>query len=815
MFQDITNNEITLIENYVKNNLFDILKNEKCDNKEELCFFGPFSSKPQEFFILPDEKDQIFFLIDHVKKTIETKGHGHFTNAAAVTEECNLIESVLGPIFGQNQQHTFCELVRIDPDISLQSDVNYDITMLEPDKQKDSSEPISATHQLIAKLKETADQNILRKKTGYRFPDDVKGLAVYIRINAGKMVYETIHKNLELALPSLDTTNRIIRKMDDAVIEGCLRANELLKYLNERELPLVVTLSEDATGIEGRVQYDPKTNQVSGFTLPLNYENGMPIPLAYPARSGIEILNHFNNNNNTIARYVNVIMARPLADFPSFPLLIFSSDSKFKSQHVLNRWNFIVNELKKVNIKVLTVSSDSDPRYNSAMRRSSMIGQNSNVFNADWFCSGLNELFEGPFNFQDHLHILTKLRNLILRTLLNLGKLPIGKKFFVQIGHLQFLLDNFRKDEHQLTPSILNPVDKQNVGSAQRMCDYKVIRLLKEHLPRSEGTVAFLEIMRNIVDTFYDSTLTPLERIGKYWHSVFILRIWRDYIESQENLSIKYNFLSPASYICIEINAHSLVQLVIYLKNNNLDDWFMPFLFDSQACESFFREVRSLTTVHCRVANCSVKEIIGRMNKMQLVNDITNKSSFAFPRAQSKKDFANKTSHALPTKEEMFEQIEQSRCAAIEYAERIGLLDENVAPPNMVCKLPSLGINEKTQTQKEANSAKGPQKKFLNTLSQLRAVTLKNYSENIQDEIPESSPYVEIYNDGQKRVVVKKSSLCWLLREDPGKLSSDRIQRVQGIMKRRIKNKKKQGAKQQKKLIRRPKIVRVIRKKRN
>lgn len=247
----------------------------------------------------------------------------------------------------------------------------------------------------------------------------------------------------------------------------------------------------------------------------------------------------------------------------------------------------------------------------------------------------------------------------------------------------------------------------------------------------------------------------------------------------------------------------------------------MPFLFDSQACESFFRQVRSLTTVYCRVANCSVKEIVGRINKIQLMNDITNKSCFEFPRAQNTKDFAKKYSHHLPTKEQIFEEIEQCQQNAIVNAKQIGLLDEDSATPDMVCKLPPISIDSKIQLQSQTNLAQNLQENSLpirdnllqRTLSQLRAITLKNYASNFEDEIPENSPYVDVYNDGDGRIVVKKSSLCWLLREDPGKLSSDRIQRVQGIMTHRKKTKKKRLAKHQIKPIRRPKIVRVIRKK--
>lgn len=44
--------------------------------------------------------------------------------------------------------------------------------------------------------------------------------------------------------------------------------------------------------------------------------------------------------------------------------------------------------------------------------------------------------------------------------------------------HLFVLLYGFPKDHHQLTESVLNPADRQNVSSAETMCDAKVTELL-------------------------------------------------------------------------------------------------------------------------------------------------------------------------------------------------------------------------------------------------------------------------------------------------------------------------------------------------
>lgn len=63
-------------------------------------------------------------------------------------------------------------------------------------------------------------------------------------------------------------------------------------------------------------------------------------------------------------------------------------------------------------------------------------------------------------------------------------------------------------------------------------------------------------------------------------------------------------------------------------------------------------------------------------------------------------------------------------------------------------------------------------------LSDLSSICLKIFPE--KTEIEESSPFVELLFENQShRVVVKKTSLCWLLRKDWQKLSNDRLKRVQ------------------------------------
>lgn len=175
-------------------------------------------------------------------------------------------------------------------------------------------------------------------------------------------------------------TNRYIRSSHCHITEGVLRAEELLKFLNERQLPLAVSISEDATRIVNRVQYDSRTNQLIGFTLPLNCETGMPIPFSYGARSADEIFNHFASDNN-VSSFLNVIMAQPISkNVAPFCLLIFGSNNRYTANDVSKRWQYIQKQLENVGIETITVSSDSDPKYNAAMRELSQLGAASN----DW-----------------------------------------------------------------------------------------------------------------------------------------------------------------------------------------------------------------------------------------------------------------------------------------------------------------------------------------------------------------------------------------------------------------------------------------------
>lgn len=636
----------------------------------------------------------------------------------------------------------------------------------------------TTTHYFLGMLLAAADKNSTREKGGYRYDSHIKLFSSYLRMLIGPIAYETLQQNLQHSLPSLSSANRYIHSSDCRLIEGIIRDEELAVYLSDHKVPPFVCLAEDETRIIGKVQYDSKSNQLVGFVLPLHNQNGLPIPFAYPAGNANQIIEHFSKNNNT-SSYLDVIMAQPIGNAPAFCLTIFGSENKFSAGDIIKRWRYITEKLAEVNVKVLIISTDSDPRYNSAMRQLSELGHQTN--NELFSCRGNSS---GPFFVQDTTHIATKMRNFLLRTTNDKKKLPFGCHS-IRIEHLYELMNMFTKDVHQLTFSILNPTDRQNFKSALRLCDSKTTTLLRNHVKASQATIQYLQIMRDVIDCFMNPNLTPLQRVRKIWYSLFLVRIWRNFILSSKQYTLKDNFLTVNCYSCIELNAHALINCMLYLQKIGKPELFMPFLFESQPCENIFRQLRSLSSVYSTVTNCSVKDSMTRISKIQLQNEIIRITSdhFVYPRLNKVFNTSNKV--ILPTPVEIFNELEFCHKNAVATARNLGLIYKSQTDSmKYVCKIkPSDSKNAAKIKSKPAKIDLSSVQRTL-TLKDLKNIQLKNYVAKVNvNDVEETGPYAVIRCCNNKQVIVKKTSLCWLLGTESQKLSNDRLRRVMQTIK--------------------------------
>lgn len=136
-----------------------------------------------------------------------------------------------------------------------------------------------------------------------------------------------------------------INEEKQKIVEGQLRCSELSEYLRKIDAPRKIWLSEDATGIVQKTEYDPTSNQLVGLVLPTDKSTGMPVPFTFMARSANEISSHMTK---AMASLIYIVMAQPLKEnAPPFLLLMYGTDNKFKTVSDLQRWKYIQRELKK------------------------------------------------------------------------------------------------------------------------------------------------------------------------------------------------------------------------------------------------------------------------------------------------------------------------------------------------------------------------------------------------------------------------------------------------------------------------------------
>lgn len=319
IFQTVDDEDIAYVEDFVRTKISQLIEIHFMNNaiydyqQHACCFFGEFTNNPLDFKYSVSEKWLIKQIVDHVNRIAQMKTNGglsYFEFSPFDSKMKITVEKI--PFFGKETESVGEELQNLPK-------TNF-------------TKPV-----LLNKLISEAQKNDSRQKHGYRYDKDVKDIAAYLRMVGGKLAFETLQSNFLSALPSESTTRKYISETNDHVSEGVLRSIELLDYLKTRNLPFVVSLSEDATRISGRIQYDSKSNEIIGFVLPINKQTGMPIAHSFPARNAEEIFSHFKGGNS-VAHFVNVVMAQPLADAPAFCVLVYGSDSKYSAEDVINRY---------------------------------------------------------------------------------------------------------------------------------------------------------------------------------------------------------------------------------------------------------------------------------------------------------------------------------------------------------------------------------------------------------------------------------------------------------------------------------------------
>ena len=499
---------------------------------------------------------------------------------------------------------------------------------------------------LFKSLIENAERNLGRVPQKVRHNTLLKKFATSLAIYCGPMAYNFIASNMPGALPSLRTVHRYIAAEYMPFHEGEFRFDELLDHLNNYDAAKIVSLGEDATRVVSRIEYDAETDKLIGFVLPCE-NNGLPVLDSFLATSFETMEAHFKTGS--IAKYAFVYMAQPLTvGVPAFCLACIGTDNKFNADIVLKRWKYIYNELNQRGISLVSVGADGDSRELRAMQVSTqLLSSSQNTVNSTYIGSKISIPLEWKTWFamkqptsvtciQDTVHIAVKLKTRLLKPSIIL---PFGK-FVAGVHHLRIVQQTFSKDEHGLREKDINYKDKQNYEAVLRMTSDSTSNLLRQ-IPDAKGTVAYLEMVKSINDSYLDMSLDIQDRIQKAWYAVFVLRYWRQWIVLHPQYTLGNNFISNNSYMCVELNAHALIVHLLSLPPES--ESFSPMLLGSQSCEKLFRAARSMSSTFSTVINFGLLGLLRRLHRLQIqikLESECEKTNIKYPRvdAHKKKD---------------------------------------------------------------------------------------------------------------------------------------------------------------------------------
>ncbi|KAJ8681009.1 hypothetical protein QAD02_016796 [Eretmocerus hayati] len=488
-----------------------------------------------------------------------------------------------------------------------------DEMMEDSDDLPDEIENASADSTFMRMLTTSLKQNANKVESQRTYPDAMIKFCMYTYFNGGTMAYQVL--SLGLPIPPLETIHQRIKSTKPRV-DGEFEIRGLKEFLKARKLPPNVWISESVTKCVQRFQYNARDNEVAGFVRHLD-ENGMPRAHTFRMRSVDDLKRYLKDEKPASILYC--YMAQPIAvDAPPYCLALFGSDESFSSEDCLKRWDTIARLLEQERITVLGFSSEDDPRLLKAMCMKSRLGEESltNATNISGFCA---EYLPNQICIQDPVtSVVSKLFN---RFLLSTTTLTIGEHG-ANLGNLADLVDDFPKDKHQLTHVMLSPKKDFNLETVVKVCHSRVIKLLK-NIPESEGTVEYLKLMNMILHSYLSTKMSPLMRIYCMWYPVFFLRLWHTSLGEPTDNSVIEKFIPFDTYVSIEINAHSLVNLILKNMNKpNPDQSLLLWQCSTKICKELFKMLRTPDCYYRHAVNCTPLEALRKVQRIELIDDI-------------------------------------------------------------------------------------------------------------------------------------------------------------------------------------------------
>ena len=160
------------------------------------------------------------------------------------------------------------------------------------DMAQDSSDNVLSFVPVLKEMLENAKSNTARNPNSYRHSDVSKKFSAALFIYAGPLTYEFIEQNLSKSMPSLCTVQRHMHAEYKTFHESVFHFDELLDHISQSQASRSIAISEDATRIICRIDYDVETDRCVGFVLPIG-ACGLPLVDSFLAVSFTAIENSY------------------------------------------------------------------------------------------------------------------------------------------------------------------------------------------------------------------------------------------------------------------------------------------------------------------------------------------------------------------------------------------------------------------------------------------------------------------------------------------------------------------------------------------
>lgn len=180
------------------------------------------------------------------------------------------------------------------------------------------------------------------------------------------------------------------------------------------------------------------------------------------------------------------------------------------------------------------------------------------------------------------------------------------------------------KEHTGLSESDLDQHDKMSVKSFHKIIDPRVIDRLSNH-PGTNATITFITIMKLVYDSYEDSTLSPLDRIKSIWCATFFLRVWHRWVQQTDHMRLDEHFITDNVELGVELNAHSLINYLLFCRTLNRPELFLPTLLNSQHNERSFANARSMTGVQNTVINFDMLEYMNKATRFEYLDELRSK----------------------------------------------------------------------------------------------------------------------------------------------------------------------------------------------